>query len=360
MGKGLSARLQANGLLSGIIYPVQGRYDLVIEKARESIKIDPDFVFGYNILALGDIAIGDLDGAERALDEASARKLEIPDLFVDRYQIAFLKNDQKEMGLVASQTPRESGAEDWMAHLQSTAFAYNGHLKRATEMSERAVSLARNRGLSDRAGLFRSAEAIRYAFFEDKTAAVRSAQTALELSRGAEVEYGAAIALVQAGELSQARLLVEDMEKRFPENTAVEFIYVPEIFALIALQQHEPAKAIEILQTTVAYEQGQLPSASFGFYGMFYPAYLRGQAFLAERQGSAAAAEFQKILEHRGVVISDPIGALAHLQLGRAFAQSGDKARAKASYEDFFKIWKGSDTDIPILMHARVDYGYLE
>jgi eukaryotic-like serine/threonine-protein kinase len=344
-----------NGFLSGAIYPVQGRYDLAIEKARESIQADPDFVFGYNILALEDIAIGDLKGAERALNEAASRKLEIPDLFIGRYQIAFLRDDRSEMDRVVSQTPRESGAEDWMTHLQSTVLARSGHLQQATRMSERAIELARHGEQRERAALFQSEEAIRTALFEDKPAAVRQAESALALSQGVDAEYGAALAFAQAGDLSRARTLAGDLQQRFPENTAVKFIYVPEILALIALQKHEPAKAIDLLQTTVPYEQGEPPSSFFGFYGMFYPAYLRGEAYLAEHQGLAAAGEFQKILDHPGVVISDPVGALAHLQLGRAFALAGDREKAKHAYKDFFVLWKEADPDIPILKRARAE-----
>jgi len=344
------------GLLSGVIYPVQGRYDLAIQKAKESINADPDFVFGYNILALEEIATGDLNAAERTLNQADARKLEIPDLFIDRYQIAFLRNDQAGMDRVAARTPRESGAEDWMAHLQSTALAYSGHLEQAAIMSQRAIELALHGDQPERAAMFQSAEAIREAFFGDKSAAVRDAQAALEHSRGVDIEYGAAFALARAGYLPRAWALAEDLENRFPENTAVKFIYVPEILAQIALREHEPARAIELLQTTVPYEQGQPPSSFFAFYGMFYPAYLRGEAYLAEHQGPAAAAEFQKIRDHRGVVISDPIGALAHLQLGRAFVLSGGKVKARTAYEDFFTTWNGAYPEIGILKQAHVEY----
>jgi tetratricopeptide (TPR) repeat protein len=354
-GKAYPRDPKPDGLLSGIIYPVQGRYDLAIQKAKESIIADPDFVFGYNILALEEMAIGDVEAAERALNDADARKLEIPDLFIDRYQIAFLRNDQGGMDRVAARTPRESGAEDWMAHMQSTVLAYFGHLEQATSMSQRAIELALH-DRPERAALFQSAKAIREAFVGDESAAARDAEAALELSRGVDIQYGAAFALARAGHLPQAGSLAEDLERRFPENTAVKFIYVPEILAQISLHEHEPARAIELLKTTVPYEQGQPPSCSFGFYGMFYPAYLRGEAYLAEHQGLAAAAEFQKILDHRGVVISDPIGALAHLQIGRAFALSGDKAPARNAYEDFFTLWNGADREIGILKQARVEY----
>jgi eukaryotic-like serine/threonine-protein kinase len=344
------------GFLSGMIYPVQGRYDQAIEKSRKTIESDPDSAFGYNILALADIATGDLEGAERVLQKADQRKLKIPDLFVDRFEIAFLKNDQDGMHRVASQTPRESGAEDWIGHLESTVLAYSGRLRQATKMSQRAVDLARHGDQPERAALFQSGEAIRDAFFEDKATAVRRAESALVLSRGRDVQYGAAFALALSGNLSRARVLADDLERRFPEDTAVKFIYVPELRALIALKQHEPARAIELLQTAVPYEEGAPPSSFFGFYGMYYSVYLRGEAYLAEHQGLAAAAEFQKIIDHPGVVISDPIGALAHVQLGRAFALSGEKVKAKTSYREFLKLWKDADPRISVLERARIEY----
>ena len=348
------------GFLSGAIYPVQGRYSQAIEKSRKTIEYDPDFVFGYNILALEDIAIGDLEDAERTLKKAAERELKIPDLFIDRYQLAFLKNDQGGMTRVVSDTPRASGAEDWIAHIQSTVLAYSGHLQQATKMSQRAIDLARHSDQPERAALFQSGEAIRDAFFENKPTAVRDAESALILSRGRDVEYGAAFALALSGNLPRAGALTDDLEGRFPEDTAVQFIYVPELRALIALKQDKPAKAIELLQSTAPYEEGEPPSSFFGFYGMYYPAYLRGEAYLAGHQGFAAAAEFQKILDHRGVVISDPIGALAHLQQGRAFALAGDKVKAKAAYREFLQLWKDADPGIPVFERARLEYASLD
>jgi hypothetical protein len=218
------------------------------------------------------------------------------------------------------------------------------------------MELAQHGNQPERVAAFQSGAAIRDAFFEDKPAAIRRAESALKLSRGRDVEYGAAFALGLAGDLSRTQVLADDLEKRFPEDTAVKFIYVPELRALIALKQHEPAKAIELLQTAAPYEQGEPPSSAFGFYGMFYPAYLQGEAYLAENQGPAAAIEFQKILDHRGVVISDPVGVLAHLELGRALALAGEKTRAKTAYEDLFAEWKGADAQIPILNQARAEY----
>src|SRR5262249_18801111 len=147
--------------------------------------------------------------------------------------------------------------------------------------------------------------------------------------------------------------LADDMEKRFPEDTSRNFNYVPALRASLALNQHNPEKAIELLQVASPYELGMPPSSFFGFFAALYPVYVRGQAYLALRQGAQAAAEFQKIVDHRGIVLSDPIGALAHLQLGRAYAMTGDQAKAKAAYNDFLGLWKDADANIPVRKQAR-------
>jgi hypothetical protein len=145
---------------------------------------------------------------------------------------------------------------------------------------------------------------------------------------------------------------------RFPEDTAVKFNYLPTLRALLALKR-DPANAIEILETAVPYELGSPPCSFFGNYGALAPVYVRGEAFLALNRGDEAAVEFQKILDHRGVVLSDPTGALAHLQLGRAFHLSGDNTKAKAAYRDFLTLWKGADSDLPILKEAKAEFARL-
>ena len=155
--------------------------------------------------------------------------------------------------------------------------------------------------------------------------------------------------------LSRAQQLADDLERRFPEDTVVRFSYLPVLRARMALNQGDPAKAIELLQVAVPYELGARLDL-----GPLYPIYVRGEAHLAAHQGTEAAIEFQKILDHRGVVGSDPIGALAHLQLGRAYTLSGDKIKAKAAYQDFLTLWKDADPDIPILQQAKREYAGLQ
>ena len=173
------------------------------------------------------------------------------------------------------------------------------------------------------------------------------------------MEYGAAFALALSGDSSRAQALANDLERRFPEDTSVWFAYLPELRALLALERGDPSKSIDLLQVAIPYEFGTPRSSIHGFFGALYPMYVRGEAYLAAHEGAEAAAEFQKILDHRGIVVSDPIGALARLQLGRAFALSGDKTKARTAYQDFLTLWKDADPDIPILKEAKAEYAKL-
>ena len=207
--------------------------------------------------------------------------------------------------------------------------------------------------------MYETGAAVWEAFFGDAPEARRSAMAALELSKGRDVEYGAAFALALSGDSSRPQALTNDLERRFPEDTEVRFIYVPTLRAVLALNNGEPRNAIELLKTAVPYELA-VPGSWFGFFGALYPVYVRGHAYMAAHQGAEAAAEFQKILDHRGIVVSDPIGALAHLQLGRALAMSPDKTKAKTAYQDFLTLWKDADPNVPILKQAKAEFARLQ
>ncbi len=170
------------------------------------------------------------------------------------------------------------------------------------------------------------------------------------------MEYGAGVALALTGDSKRAQALTDDLEKRFPEDTCVKFEYVPELRALLALNRNDPAKAIELLQVAAPYELGAPRSSFHALYGVLYPVYVRGEAYLAMHLGAQAAAEFQKVLDHPGIVSIDPVGALARLQMGRAFAMSGEHAKARTAYQDFFRLWNEADPDIPVLQKAKAEY----
>jgi eukaryotic-like serine/threonine-protein kinase len=162
-----------------------------------------------------------------------------------------------------------------------------------------------------------------------------------------------------SGDSARSQTLADDLERRFPEDTGARISYLPTLRAILALKHSKPTQAIEALQIAAPYELGAPRSAMHALFGAFYPVYVRGEAYMANRQGPEAAAEFQRILDHRGIVINDPIGALARLQLGRAYALSADTAKAKAAYQDFLTLWKDADPDVPVLKQAKAEYAKL-
>jgi tetratricopeptide (TPR) repeat protein len=201
---------------------------------------------------------------------------------------------------------------------------------------------------------------VREALVGNGREARRRALLAQGLSTGRDVEDGAALAMALSGVDANAQRLADDLEGRFPQDTAVRFSYVPTIRALIALNHREMPKAIELLQTASPYELGWHGCCTVGFNPSLYTIYVRGLAYLAAHQGAEAAAEFQKILDHRGIVINDPIGVLARLQLGRALALMGDRAKAKTAYEGFLTRWENADSEIPVFKQAKAEYGNLQ
>jgi hypothetical protein len=252
------------------------------------------------------------------------------------------------------------GAKDYISEHEAFVLAYSGHLQQARRMSRREADQALQTTQRERAALYKTQAALREGLFGNSAEARQSALTALELSKQLYVEYGAAVALALSGDSARSQPLVDDLKRRFPEDTGARFSYMPALRALLALNHSEPARAIELLQVAAPYELGAPRSAVHAFFGAFYPVYVRGLAYLAAHQGAEAAAEFQKILDHRGIVVSDPIGALARLQLGRAFVLSGDKTKAKTAYQDFLTLWKDADPEIPILKQAQAEYAKLQ
>ena len=351
--------ISPHALLAAWVYPNSGKYEKAIEEAKKSIELNPDFALSYYQLAFNYAYLDRLREAENALQQASERKLEIADFALQRYDLAFLRGDMAGMQREAALGREKSGVEDWISDREAFVLAYSGHLQQAIRTSRHAADLAGQSDQRGRAALFQTGAALWEAFFGKALAAKQSAVAALGISRDRDVEYGAAFAQALSGDSSQAQAVASDLERRFPEDTSVKFTYLPAIRALIAMNRGEPSKAIELLQNGESYDLGT-PLCSYpGFFGMLYPVYVRGLGYLAGRQGAEAAAEFQKILNHRGIVVSDPIGALAHLQLGRAYLLQGDTAKAKVAYSNFLLLWKDADFDIPVLKQAKLEYAKL-
>jgi serine/threonine protein kinase/tetratricopeptide (TPR) repeat protein len=340
-----------------VAYAGLGKYERMVEEGERAIELDPDSGQpAYFNLASGYICLGRVKEAERTIQRAAERKVDIGSL---RYNLAFLKGDQAEMERIAAlrrQTPGEEKSDIFSQ--EASVLAYAGHLRQARTMSQHAVQLAQQAAQQENAASDEASAALREALFENPSEARHAATAALALSKSLEVEYGAALALALSGDSSRPQTLAKDLETRRPEATPVRFSYLPTLRAFLALHRGEPAKAIELLQPAGPFELG-VPWTGGSVCGALYPVYVRGEAYLAAHQGPEAAAEFQKILDHRGIVLSDPIGALARLQLGRAYALSGDKTKAKTAYQDFLTLWKDADPDIPILKQAKAEYAKL-
>ncbi len=341
------------------LYQETGKYEKSIEEGKKVIDLDPDFTPAYTNLAWAYVLLDRLEEAEKTIRRASERKLDTPEYSVMRYYIAFLKGDKAGMERIAKQGREEPGAEDWISHEEATVLAHSGHLDQARKMSRRAVHLAQQATYRERAAMYEAGAAVWEAFFGNAAEARRRAMAALELSSGRDAEWGAAFALALSGDFTRSQMLANDLEKRFPEDTYVRFTYLPMLRALVALHHGQSSKAIQLLQIAAPFDLA-LPGSWSGFFGNLYPVYLRGTSYLAAQQGTEAAVEFQRMLDHPGIIFSDPAGVMARLQLGRALASSGDTARAKTAYQDFLNLWKEADSGIPVLKEAKAEYAKLQ
>ena len=328
---------------------------------QKRIAADPDEVFGYSGLAYDYFFLDRFEEAASTLQRASERKLEMPDFLVLRYNIALLKGDQEQMERAVGLARGKRRAEHWMAHEEALALARSGRLQAARRSSGRAMDLALQAGERETAGSYQAARAVWEAAYGDAAEGKRNAMASLGLSKGRDVQYAAGLALGLSGGFSRSEELAGDLEKRFPEDTFAKFTYVPVLRALAALGRRKPADSVEQLQIALPYELAVNGLNFSHFYlGGLHSAYVRGEALIAAHRYADAAAEFQKILDHRGIVGADPIGALAHLQLGRTFSLSGDKTKAKTAYQDFLTLWKDADADIPVLKQAKAEYAKLQ
>ena len=353
--------IYALGLLGGLSTHGTGRFERVIETAKETIAEEPNVFFGYHNLASSYFFLDRFPEAEGVLQQASERKVEEPYFLVLRYNIAALKGDQDQMDRVVALAKGEHGAEHWLAHEQALALARFGRLQDARRSSTRAVDLALQEGEREKAASYRAARAVWEAAYGNSAEARTNATAALELSKGRDVEYATGLALALSGEPSRSDALADDLEKRFPEDTISKFDYVPVLRALSALEAGNPTKSSELLQIALQYELAANGLNFNHFYlGGLHSAYVRGKAFAAAHRYEEAGVEFQKILDHRGLVGLDPIGTFAHLQLGRTFVLSGDKTKARTAYQDLLTLWKDADPEIPILKQAKAEYARLK
>jgi len=347
-----------NSFLSSL-GPWLGKYELGVEYGRKAVEIDPLFPFGYINLAWAYVFLHRLPEAEQVLQETARRKWEYPDLILLPYYIAFLKSDVSGMERQLEVARGKQGSEDWLTNAAAFVAAYSGHLQQARKLSSTAAGIAHQAMQNENAGLDEAGAAIREAFFGNATEARQRSAAATTLSHARDVEYGAAFASALAGDTPQANTLARDLDKRFPQDTLVKFNYLPILGAFDDLSRGLPNEAIQKLEPAERFDLG-IPGSFAGFYGNLYSPYVRGLAYLSAHKGAEAAAQFQTIIDHRQIVWADPVGAMARLQLGRAWNMAGDAGKAKAAYQDFLALWKDADPDVPILKQAKAEYAKLQ
>src|ERR1035437_7369982 len=354
----------------GIVFALQGQYEKATEITRQAVRLAPDALSGYTNPANYALALQRFDEARQTIHRAQARKLDDAIFHSALYALAFLGSDSTAM---AEQQQWFAGKpeENWGLALASDTEAYVGHLGKSRELTKRAVDAAIRADSKENGAIFQAIAAQREAAYGNAPEARQSAAKALKLAPASQgVESEAALAFAMAGDTPRAESLAQDLGKRFPLDTQMQSLWLPAIHAQLALDKKNPPVALNALQAASPIELGEI--AFVLNISCLYPTYIRGEAYLAAGQGAPAAAEFQKILDHSGIVWNCWTGALAHLGVARANAlqsrtlQGADadaaRVRALAAYKDFLMLWKDADTDpdIPILKEAKAEYAKLQ
>ncbi len=344
-------------LLAGYVTRSIGEYALAIEQAGKAMTINSDGGSAptYDAKASAQLNLNRLADAEVTIRQAMERKLESDGSVLVPYFIAFLRGDAEAISRTAAAARSRRSTEDMIAHLEALVLARSGRLQEARRIASGAVEIARRASRHERAAHFVVATAVWEAFYGNTAAARQKAMEATALSRGRHVDYAAAFALALSGDVARARQLAGDPEKNFPEDTSVQSLYLPALRALFAIDAHDPSAAIQSLQSASRYDLGTGGLAFYWRFGALYPIYVRGHAYLAARQPAKAVAEFQRIVDHRSIVLVDPMDAMARLQLARALDLSGDTVKAKSAYSDLLTLWKDADAKIPIVQQARAE-----
>jgi len=334
-----------------------GDWEKTLEEWREALRLDPNNAVNYLNLGNQYANLNRLDEAEAVYKRAEDRKLESEYLLLNRYQLAFLKGDTEQMARAFSVAMGKPGAEDVLLAAQADTEGWYGKLKEAHELTGWAMDAARRDDAKESAAAYQAAAALREVESGNRAQARAEAYAALKLAADRGVREVAALALARAGDTAGAEKLAAELDKNFPVDTLVQRYWLPTLRAAVALRRKDPNRAIELLKVATPIELG--PGGGT-LTILICPAYLRGEAYLMLHDGNRAAVEFQKFIDHRGLVVNFPWGALARLGLARAYAVQGDTARARTAYQDFLTLWKDADPDIPILKEAKAEYAGLQ
>ena len=346
----------ANYINMSDVYTVLGQYDKGLAASQNALRVDAGDGLTYDDVAGAYLALDRLDEAKAVIQQSYARGLDPAGEHLTLYQVHFLEHDAAGMAKEVAWAMGKTGYEDQFLFVDSSTAASSGLLQHSRDFTDRAIASAQHADESETAASYRAAEAFREALFGNAAEAKSEATAALATSRGENVEACAALAYALSGDTTHAQAIADDLAKRFPGDTVLQYLYLPTIRAEIELAHGSPSKAIGILQVSAPYELGEPQSPETPLW----PVYFRGMAYLAAHDGASAEVEFQKILDHPGIVLNLSIGSLAHLELGRAEALQGNKRKARAAYQDFFALWQHADTGIPILQEARAEFAKLQ
>jgi serine/threonine protein kinase/predicted Zn-dependent protease len=333
-----------------------GRHEKALSEFKEAFRLDPNSMTHYSNLGQSYVHLNQLDQAKATFEESLAHNLDGGRLRQNIYYLAFLRGDDAQMRQQVSWAAGKPGEEDLLLSSESDSEAYYGRLNKARDLSRQAVESSLRTDSKEIAALWKANAALRDAEVGENSSAHQGAKAALGLSSGRDVKTVAAFVMARIGDVLQAKALAEELQKDYPHNTLIKLYWLPTIKAAIQLKTNNSSAAVMELETAAPYELG-VPLMQTG---TLYPAYVRGQAYLLAHNGGAAVTEFQKLLDHRGIVLNFVTAALVHLQIGRAYAMSGDTAKAKAAYQDFLTLWKDADPDIPILKQAKAEYAKLQ
>jgi tetratricopeptide (TPR) repeat protein len=341
----------------GVISAALGNWEKALEEWREALRLEPKNEGNYENLGYADMALNRLVEAQAVFKQAEEHKLGSEYLLQYSYWLEFLKGDTAKMAQLVSTAMGKPGSEDMLLATEADTGGWYGKLKNAHELTGRAMDSAQHNDAKESAAAYQAAAALREAEAGNQDQARADANTAVKLAPNRDVRAIAALALARADDTAGAEKLAAELDKAFPLDTLVQRYWLPTIRAAVALERKDPDRAKELLKAASTVELGSI-TANLAVF--LCPVYLRGEAYLMLHDGNRAAAEFQKFIDHRGVVMNFPWGALARLGLARAYAMQGDTAKARTEYQDFLTLWKDADPDVPILKEAKAEYARLK
>jgi len=338
----------------GFISASLGNWERTLQETREALRLEPNSATNYLNLGNAYTSLNRLDEAQAVYKQAEERKLEAETLLANRYQLAFVKGDTIGMGQAAAAAMGKPGTEDLLLAAQADTDAWYGKLKNARELTLRAMDSAQHNDAQETAATYQATAALREVEV-NRTQAITDANAAVKSAPNRDVRALAALALARGGDTTASELMAAELDKTFPLDTLVQRYWLPTIRAAVALERKDPERALELLNPTSTVELSQPTNLPV----VLCPVYLRGEAYLALHDANRAEVEFQKFIDHYGLVLNFPWGPLARLGLARAYAMQGSTFKARAAYQDFLTLWKDADPDIPILKRAQAEYAKL-